>query len=286
MSAIIAHARRLAEACPSLSRASIRRPSSASRAALPGPAEQFDQAPSLRLSRAEKRALDLLAGWPFCSPAQLAGLMDGVSERRANQVLHALRKHGLIQREDLGYLLSDAGLTYLARRDRAVVGPTLDRLDTRARRRGLHRLARADRCEPTPAPGRGHRVLRPAQRRSRPLPRPRAARPAAHPALADQLRAPVGPLPALPRRSFQLRAHGDWHSCLVEFERRAATLRRVPERLRAYRRYFRSGYVRPDHSRQLPLVLFVFETERAESTFLDTAEQVSPAPFLSSRRHP
>ena len=53
--------------------------------------------------------------------------MDGVGERRANQVLHALRKHGLVQREELGYLLSDAGLTYLARRDRAAVGPTLDR---------------------------------------------------------------------------------------------------------------------------------------------------------------
>jgi len=56
----------------------------------------------------------------------------------------------------------------------------------------------------------------------------------------------------------------------------------VPERLCAYRRYFRRDCVRPDHAGQLPLVLFLFETERAESTFLETAEQVSPAPFLSS----
>ncbi|MCY3695585.1 MAG: replication-relaxation family protein, partial [Chloroflexi bacterium] len=88
--------------------------------------------------------------------------------------------------------------------------------------------------------------------------------------------------PLYPDASFQLRADDDWHWCLVEFERRATTPRRVPERLRAYRRYFGSDYVRPDHGGQLPLVLFVFETERAESTFLDTAEQVSPAPFLSS----
>ncbi|MCY3734350.1 MAG: hypothetical protein OXG42_08720, partial [Chloroflexi bacterium] len=88
--------------------------------------------------------------------------------------------------------------------------------------------------------------------------------------------------PLYPDASFQLRAHDDWHWCLLEFERRATTPRRVPEQLRAYRRYFGSGYVRPDHAGQLPPVLFVFETERAESTFLDTAEQVSPAPFLSS----
>ncbi|MYJ13281.1 MAG: hypothetical protein F4078_03025, partial [Acidimicrobiia bacterium] len=67
LSTIVAHARRLADAYPNLSRAPMQRPSSGSRSDLPDPSEQFDQALSLRLSRAEKRALDLLAGWPFCS---------------------------------------------------------------------------------------------------------------------------------------------------------------------------------------------------------------------------
>ncbi|MXV79889.1 MAG: hypothetical protein F4007_04430 [Chloroflexi bacterium] len=285
LSTIVAHAHRLAEAYPSLSRAPMGRPLNASRADLPDPAEQFDQAPSalsLRLSRAEKRALDLLAGWPFCSPAQLAGLMDGVSERRANQVLHDLRKHGLVQREELGYLLSDAGLTYLARRDRSAVGPTLDRwtplrddegyigsLVQTAANQHRHQAGVTELCarlsaEAARSPDHELLDLLPTQRSQ----------------ISYEHQWTRYPL--YPDASFQLSYQDDWHWCLVEFERRATTPRRVPERLRAYRRYFGSDYVRPDHAGQLPLVLFVFETERAESTFLDTAEQVSPAPFLSS----
>ncbi|MCY3922736.1 MAG: replication-relaxation family protein [Chloroflexi bacterium] len=282
LSTIVAHAHRLAEAYPSLRRSPMRQPSSASRNDLPDPAEQLEQAPSLRLSRAEKRALDLLAGWPFCSPAQLAGLMDGVSERRANQVLHALRKHGLIQREELGYLLTDAGLTTLARRDRAAVGPTLDRstpvrddegyigsLVQTAANQHRHQAGVAEFCarlsaEAARSPDHELLDLLPTQRSQ----------------ISYEHQWTRYPL--YPDASFQLSYQGDWHWCLVEFERRATTPRRVPERLRAYRRYFGSDYVRPDHGGQLPLVLFVFETERAESTFLDTAEQLSPAPFLSS----
>ena len=279
---IVAHAHRLADAYPNLSRAPMQRPSSASRADLPDPAEQFDQALSLRLNRADKRALDLLAAWPFCSPAQLAGLMDGVSERRANQVLHALRAHGLIQREKLGYLLSDAGLTHLARRDRAAVGPALDRwtpvrdeegyigsLVQTAANQHLHQAGVTEFCarisaEAARSPGHELLDLLPTQRSQ----------------ISYEHQWTRYPL--YPDASFQLRAHDDWHWCLVEFERRATTPGRVPERLRAYRRYFGSDYVRPDHGGQPPLVLFVFETERAESTFLDTTEQVNPAPFLSS----
>ena len=282
LSIIVAHAHRLADAYPMLSRSQMVRPANSSRSDLPDPAEQLDQAPSFRLSRAEKRALDLLAAWPFCSPAQLAGLMDGVSERRANQLLHALRGYGLIQREELGYLLSDAGLTYLARRDRAAVGPTLDRwtpvrdeegyigsLVQTAANQHRHQAGVTEFCarlsaEAARSPDHELLDLLPTQRSQ----------------ISYEHQWTRYPL--YPDASFQLRAHDDWHWCLVEFERRATTPRRVPERLRAYRRYFGSGYVRPDHGGQLPLVLFVFETERAESTFLDAAERVSPAPFLSS----
>ncbi|MDE2891767.1 MAG: replication-relaxation family protein, partial [Chloroflexota bacterium] len=271
LSTIVAHARRLSDAYPNLSRAPMQRPSSASRSDLPDPAEQFDQAPSalsLRLSRAEKRALDLLAGWPFCSPAQLAGLTDGVSERRANQLLRALRKQGLVQREELGYLLSDAGLTYLARRDRAAVGPTLDRwtpvrdeegyigsLVQTAANQHRHQAGVTEFCarisaEAASSPEHELLDLLPTQRSQ----------------ISYEHHWTRYPL--YPDASFQLGAHDDWHWCLVEFERRATTPRRVPERLRAYRRYFHSDYVRPDHGGQLPLVLFVFETERAESIFL------------------
>ncbi|MYD87115.1 MAG: hypothetical protein F4Y14_13605, partial [Acidobacteria bacterium] len=97
------------------------------RATMPKPPEQLDSSLSVRLTRAEKQALDLLAAWPFCTPEQLAGLMGGVTRRRANQVLRSLRRRFLVQREPDGYVLTDEGLTHLARRDRAAVGPTLDR---------------------------------------------------------------------------------------------------------------------------------------------------------------
>ena len=45
--------------------------------------------------------------------------------------------------------------------------------------------------------------------------------------------------------------------------RRAPRRWSVLERLQAYRRYFESGYPRRDHGGQLPLVLFVFESEHA-----------------------
>ncbi|MCY3570829.1 MAG: hypothetical protein OXH19_05760 [Chloroflexi bacterium] len=210
--------------------------------------------------------------------------MDGVSERRANQVLHALREQGLIQREELGYLLSDAGLTALARRDRAAVGPTLDRwtpvrdeqgyigslVQTAANQHryqaGVTEFCARLSAEAARSPDHELLDLLPTQRSQ----------------ISYELQWTRYQL--YPDASFQRSYQGDWHWCLVDFERRAVTPRLVPERLRAYRRYFGSDYVRPDHGGQLPLVLFVFETERAEATFFDTAEQVSHVPFVSSNQ--
>ena len=50
-----------------------------------------------------------------------------ITRRRANQILRSLRSRTLMQQEPDGYVLTDEGLTSLARRDRAAVGPTLDR---------------------------------------------------------------------------------------------------------------------------------------------------------------
>ena len=282
LSAIVARVRRLCKAYPNVNRATKRQSSGEAHTALPSPTEQLDQALSLTLSRAEKRVLDLLAGWPFCSPKQLAGLMEGVSQRHANQVLSSLREQGLVQVEELGYVLSDQGLTYLARRDRAAVGPTLDRwtplrdeqgyigsaLQTMANQHrhqaGITEFCAMLSAETGQSPDSEILDLLPTHR-SQISYEHRGARYLIY-----------------PDASFQLRTGDSWHWCLLEFERRATTPKRVPERLRAYQRYFESDYIRPDHSGQLPLVLFVFETEQAETTFLDTAERVSPAPFLST----
>ena len=69
------------------------------RALMPNPSEQVNSSLSVRLTRTEKQALDLLAAWPLCDTDQLAGLMGGVTRRRANQVLSSLADHGLIRAE-------------------------------------------------------------------------------------------------------------------------------------------------------------------------------------------
>ena len=282
LSAIVARVRRLCEAYPNVDRATKRQSSGAARTALPTPTEQLDQALSLTLSRAEKQVLDLLAGWPFCSAEQLAGLMEGVSKRQADHVLRSLRDQGLVQHEELGYVLSDKGITYLARRDRTSVGPTLDRwtplrdelgyigsaLQTMANQH-RHQAGITEFCANLSAEA----ARSPEHEILDLLPTHRSQISYEHRDTRYML---------YPDASFQLRTGDSWHWCLLEFERRATTPKRVPERLRAYQRYFQSDYIRPDHSGQLPLVLFVFESEQVETTFLDTAERVSPAPFLST----
>ena len=79
------------------------------RATVPKPSEQLDAALSVQLTRTDKQALDLLAAWPFSTHDQLAGLMGGVTRRRANQVLRSLRRRSLVQREPDGYVLTDEG---------------------------------------------------------------------------------------------------------------------------------------------------------------------------------
>ena len=101
--------------------------SSSVQAAMPEPARQLASALAIQLTRAEKDVLDLLVAWPRCNREQLAGLMGGVTLRRVNQALRPLREHQLVQEDDSRLMLTDRGLTCLARRDRAAVGLTLDR---------------------------------------------------------------------------------------------------------------------------------------------------------------
>lgn len=53
--------------------------------------------------------------------------MGGITRRRANQVIRALREHELPLEEDSRLMLTDRGLTCLARRDGAAVRLILDR---------------------------------------------------------------------------------------------------------------------------------------------------------------
>ncbi|MYI65475.1 MAG: hypothetical protein F4107_05960 [Gemmatimonadetes bacterium] len=254
------------------------------RASRPRPAEQLDAASAVRLSRTDKQVLDLLADWPLCTAEQLAGLMGGVGRRRVNQALRRLRQRGLVQRDDEGggYVLSDEGLTVLARRDRAAVGPVLDRW-TPQRHEGVYI-------------GSSLRSLASQRDHQRGIV-----------SFASRLSAEVGALPdeyelfdllpthrsqisydaagarqlLLPDVSFQLAHLGYFEWCLFEYERRATTPRRLPTRLRSYERYFRSRYAANDHGGQPPLVLFLFESERAEAGFLHAASFL-PGVLLAS----
>jgi hypothetical protein len=248
----------------------------------PADGEVFGDAPALRLMAAEKRALDLLAAWPLCTTEQLANLMGGLSERRANQLLRPLRRLGLARRDGEAHVLTDEGLTYLARRDRSAVGPMLDRwtpqqdggvyigsalralASQREHQRGLaefvSRLALGARSS------RDHELLDL-------LPTHRSQITYRHDDTGYVIH---------PDASFQLGYKGAWTWYLLEYERRATTPRRLPERLVSYRRYFRSGRARLDHGERSPMVLFVFESEHAERAFLRTAAGVPEVPLASA----
>ena len=104
------------------------------RTAMPDPSEQVESSLAVRLTRAKKDTLDLLAAWPLCTTDQLAGLMGGVTRRRANLVLRCLSARSLVHSENQRHVLRDAGLRYLARRDRAAVRMALGRWSARWRR--------------------------------------------------------------------------------------------------------------------------------------------------------
>ena len=255
------------------------------RAMMPQPTEQVGSSLAVKLVRAEKQALDLLAAWPLCNTDQLAGLMGGVTRRRANQVIRSLTQQGLIRAEGESHVLTDEGLTWLARRDRASVGQVLDRWTAEPSLSNPHVYA-----------GTALRSV--------------ASQPDHHAALttlAATLTAEgaksrdYGVLDLLPTSrsavgywydeksyvvhpdiSFTLDLPEGYRHCFMEYERRATTPRRVRARLENYRRYFQSGYARRDHGGQLPLVLFVFETPNDEDAFMDAASYVDHAPFASS----
>ena len=175
------------------------------RALMPQPSEQVCNSPAVRLTRAEKQALDLLAAWPLCDTGQLAGLMGGVTRRRANQMLRSLTDHGLIRAEGESLVLTDEGLTCLARRDRSAVRMALGRWSARWRRRrrggpGLRRHLPAQPGLPTGPPGRHqHRRGRP-ERRGSPVPGPPPAGAAAHLPFQHRLPLPGRRLCDPPRR--------------------------------------------------------------------------------------
>ena len=254
-------------------------------ASMPEPTEQLTPTLPVQLTRAEKDALDLLSAWPLCTREQLAGLMGGVTLRRVNQVLRSLSQHGLVRADEPLHMLTDEGLTYLARRDRAAVGLTLDRWSAEPLYLNADIYA-----------GTAVRAL--------------ASQPRHHAGVIDFVstlsaevaRSPDHDLLDLlptsrssigyrhdwttyvihPDASFTLEYESRWRPYLLEFERRATTPKRARSRLKSYRRYFDSGWAERDHEGRLPGVLFVFESLASEKAFLDVADTVKGVPITTS----
>ena len=253
------------------------------RATPPAPGDALGAAVALRLTEAEKRMLDLLASWPLCTTEQLGGLMGGVSDRRANQALGPLRKRGLVRRDGNALVLTDMALTALARRDRAAVGRTLDRWTAQQDASGAYvgsalRAVAGQRTHQRGIAGFFDMLCSQAEYSQDyelldllPTHRSQIA-----------YRFNEKGYVIHPDASFQFGCQGEFRWCLLEYERRATTPKRLPERLRAYRRYFGSGYPRRDHGGQLPLVLFVFESEPAEQGFLRAAADTPGVPLAST----
>ena len=244
------------------------------RAAMPEPSELLRSSLAVRLTRAEKDALDLLASWPLCTTDQMAGLMGGVTRRRVNQVLSSLAGHSFVRADGQRHVLTDEGLGCLARRDRAAVGPVVGRWSARERRRrntgatvyagtalrtiasqmehhdAITGFAAALSAETARSPDYEMLDLMPTSRS------------------AVGYRWDWTNYVVHPDASFQLAYLGRWRFYLLEFERRATTPRRVRTRLENYRRYFNSGWPNRDHGGLPPMVLFVFPHPDAEEGFL------------------
>ena len=254
-------------------------------ASMPEPSQQLAPVLGVQLTRADRDALDLLAAWPLCTREQLTGLMGGVTLRRANQVLRSLSQRSLVRADGPLHMLTDDGLTYLARRDRAAVGLTLDRWSAEPsysdpgvytgtalralasqlqHHAGVTGFAAALSTEVARSPDYDLFDLLPTSRSS------------------IGYRYDWTTYVILPDASFTLEYRGRWRPYLLEFERRATTPKRILDRLESYHRYFLSGWAERDHGGFLSWVLFVFETPGNGEAFLASAARARSVPFLTS----
>ena len=252
-----------------------------SRASLPGDlaADAHRALPAL-LKPAEKRALDLLADWPWMLQKDLAGLL-GVSETRISRLVNPLQGFGLAARIPAAggrLALTDRGLAFLARRDRASVGV--------ARRRWS--VNPIDHARPVDwrnvSGGRSRQLLRNLEhtaavhgflaalaRQSRALgwetarldPPHRASRHFRH----------QGALRSVNPDAFGVLRRGPaaW-AFFLEWERRAVRPATMAQRLAPYLRYYSSHRPTDDHGIR-PEVLVVFDGDIAATHFLALAER-------------
>ena len=243
------------------------------------------------LRPAEKRALDLLADWPWLARNDLAGLLD-VSRPRSSQLTAALEHLGLVtavDRDARRLALTDRGLKLLARRDRVSTGEARQRWSVSADGDGARVSGRRSRqllrdLEHTAAV---HRFVAALNRQARSLgwnveqldPPHRASR---------YFRHYGGPRALHPDAFGTLRRGGVLRHFFLEYERRAVRPATMAQRLAPYLRYYSSHRPTDDHGHR-PLVLVVFDDPVAPTHFLEVARREmlrvrAPLPLLAAHR--
>ena len=252
--------------------------------------------PSL-LKPVEKRAVDLVADWPWLSPRHLGALL-GVKRSRLSQVTQRLAELGLLVDVAVDgerrLALSDRGLVMLARRDRTSPGDARKRWSARPTDPGA------------PLDWRGV-----AGTRTRQLLRNVEHTAAVHAfvaALARQARSRSREVLQLnpPRRASRyfrhqgklrsvhpdafgaLRRGSDTWPFFLEWERRAVRPATMFARVAPYLRYYATHRPTDDHGTQ-PLVLVVFDDHIALTHFLEVAAREMArarvrVPLLASHR--
>ena len=231
------------------------------------------------LRPAEKRALDLLADWPWLAREDLAGLL-GVSNSGASHLTGALARLGLVaavQRDARRLALTDKGLKMLARRDRVSTSEARQRWSVSADNgadgdrevvsgRRSRQLLRD--LEHTAAV---HRFIAALVRQAHSLgwdveqldPPHRASR---------YFRHYGGPRSLHPDAYGTLRRNDALRSFFLEYERRAVRPATMAQRLAPYLRYYSSHRPADDHGHR-PLVLVVFDDPVAPAHFLEVARR-------------
>ena len=250
-----------------------------SKAVLPDDGEHTAHSLTSLLKPAEKRALDLLADWPWLSRRELAALLN-VSEPRTSQVTVSLEGHGLITRPSGAggrLTLTDAGLALLARRDRTSVGAARKRWSVSPRNasaafdwrnvsgsRSRQLLRNIDHTAAV------HAFIAALARQSRALgwetvqldPPHRASR---------HFRHRGGPRSVHPDAFGLLRRGPAGWAFFLEWERRAVRPGTMTVRLAPYLRYYSTPSPTDDHGLP-PAVLVVFDDGLAADHFLLLAE--------------
>ena len=249
---------------------------------------------SATLKPVEKRALDLIADWPWLTPAHLGAIM-GLRRSRLSEVVGRLCSLGLALDARIEgtrrLAAADRGLAMLARRDRASVGAAkrrwsavpLDDGDWRnvSGRRSRQLLRNLEHTEAV------HAFIaalsRQARSRSREIlqldPPMGASRYFRH---ADRLRS------VHPDAFGVLRWRDAVWSFFLEWERRAVRPVTMAARLAPYLRYYSSHRPTDDHGSR-PHVLVVFHDDLAATHFLriageETARAGVEFPLLVSHR--